>query len=171
VEIVYLIVSTPDAIPVTTPELFTVASEVNTLLHVPPEVVSVRVILEPTHTEFGPVIVPALVGVLPTVIVLVAFVVPQTLVFEYVMTAVPGLTPVTTPVLLILATAVLLLLQVPSVAVSVSKMVEPVQTNERPEMALSTGAVFTVTSVPTDVSVQPNDVVTVTLYVPEVVAV
>ena len=45
--------------PVTRPELLIVATPVLPLLHVPPVVASVSVIVEPIHTLPGPLIVPA----------------------------------------------------------------------------------------------------------------
>jgi hypothetical protein len=50
-------VTTPVAIPVTTPVLPTVAIAVSLLLHVPPLVVSERVVTEPVQTVNVPVIV------------------------------------------------------------------------------------------------------------------
>lgn len=52
-----MIVAEPADTPVTIPELRPmVAIVVSLLLHVPPVVPSVRVIVEPTHTRDGPVI-------------------------------------------------------------------------------------------------------------------
>ena len=56
---VYLIVSTPAVTPVTTPVEPTEAEAVFDDDHVPPEIVSVRVTVLPTHKTNGPVIVPA----------------------------------------------------------------------------------------------------------------
>jgi hypothetical protein len=71
-------ITVPAVTPVTTPPVETVADE---LLadHVPPPVVLVSVIVEPTLTAFAPVIVPALGNEL-TVIDLVVVAVPQLLV-------------------------------------------------------------------------------------------
>src|SRR5215213_5611044 len=73
----------------------TVATEVELLLHVPPVVAFVRVIVWPTHTADGPEIAPS-----PAVIVigLVAYPVPHRLVTAYDMMEVPIAAPVTTPV-------------------------------------------------------------------------
>jgi hypothetical protein len=73
-----------------------------------------------------------------------AVVVPQLLVFVNVIVALPEATPVTTPVVLPTeATAALLVLHVPVVAVSTRVIVVPVQTNDAPEMALTTGSGLT----------------------------
>ena len=58
-------VTLPEATPLTTPLLFTVAIELLLLLQLPPAVpVEVNVVLEPTHTDDAPFIVPALEDVL-----------------------------------------------------------------------------------------------------------
>jgi hypothetical protein len=51
-------VSTPAAIPVTIPEVLTVASVVLLLVQVPPAVVSASVMVLPAQTDEGPVIAP-----------------------------------------------------------------------------------------------------------------
>ena len=56
---VYIMVSTPGAIPVTTCELEpTVAIEVFVLLHAPPVTPSVKLVVVPIHTALLPVIAP-----------------------------------------------------------------------------------------------------------------
>lgn len=62
----YFMVSVPVVSPVTVPVVFTVAIVVNTLLHVPPLVASVRVMVEPTHTAAAPAILPALAAAVTT---------------------------------------------------------------------------------------------------------
>ncbi len=52
-------VTVPGATPVTTPVLPTVAIDVLDELHVPPVTLSTKVIVAPTYTEEGPVIVLA----------------------------------------------------------------------------------------------------------------
>ena len=71
----------------------------------------------------------------------------------------PAPTPVTTPVALTVATAVLLLLQVPPVAVSVKVAVAPVQTPAGPETIPAFGSGLTVIVV--EVSALEQLVVTV----------
>ncbi len=58
---------------------------------------------------------------------------------EYVITLVPALTPETTPVLLIVATAVLLLLHVPPTMASISVVVAPVHTVVTPKIDVGVG--------------------------------
>ena len=69
----------PGAIPVTTPVALIVATPVLTLLHIPPGVPSLRLVVAVGHTVKVPVIVPAL-GVALTVTTAVAAAVPQLLV-------------------------------------------------------------------------------------------
>ena len=59
--------------------------------------------------------------------------------------AVPNAIPETTPVLLIVATAVLLLLQLPPVAPSVKEVDEPAQTAAAPLIVPADGSGLTVT--------------------------
>ena len=66
------------------------------------------------------------------------------MVTTYVITVVPAETPATTPVLPTVATAVLLLLQVPPEMLSISVMVLPAQTVDAPEMDPADGAPNTV---------------------------
>jgi hypothetical protein len=56
---VYDIVTVPAAIPLTSPELFTVATSEFDEDHVPPAVVLLNVIVAPAFTEAAPVMVPA----------------------------------------------------------------------------------------------------------------
>ena len=57
---VYNMFAMPCAIPVTTPEAFTVAIAVASLLHTPPVAPAVKVITDPTQTVAAPGIAPAL---------------------------------------------------------------------------------------------------------------
>ena len=52
-------VSDPALTPNTLPEASTVAILLMAALHVPPDIVSVRLKVEPTHAEVPPMIVPA----------------------------------------------------------------------------------------------------------------
>jgi len=55
-------VVTPVARPLTVPVVFTLATEVLVLLQVPPLPVVVSIMLEPTQTMEGPVMVPAVLA-------------------------------------------------------------------------------------------------------------
>jgi hypothetical protein len=76
---VYDIVTVPAAIPVTSPELFTVATSEFDEDHVPPAVVLLNVMVAPAFTEEAPDIVPAS-GRANTVTTRVAATVPHPLV-------------------------------------------------------------------------------------------
>ena len=69
----------PPATPLTIPDELTVALAVLLLLHVPPAVASLNVVVAPLHTDAVPVIVPA-VGAALTVTTLVATAAPQLLI-------------------------------------------------------------------------------------------
>jgi len=108
-------IADPEFTPVTTPPVLTVATPVALLAHVPPEVASVRVVVDPTHTE-GDVGEIAYKDVL---MVIVAVVIHSPILYEIV--AVPAAIPVTTPVVgLTVATPVALLDHVPPDQVAVS---------------------------------------------------
>jgi hypothetical protein len=100
--LVYVMVVVPAAIPVTTPALFTVATPVLEDVHglttagVPDPF---NVVVDPAQT----VNVPVIAGCAFTVIVVVLL---HPLLLVYVIVVVPGLTPVTTPALLTVATPV-----------------------------------------------------------------
>lgn len=95
--------------PETTPVVAsTVATDISLLLHVPPPVPSLRVVVAPSHTLMIPVIAT---GIGNTLIVAV---VRQPVGSIYVMTAVPAALPVTIPVIEPTdATVALLLVHVP----------------------------------------------------------
>jgi len=126
--IAYFIVSVPPDKPVTAPVVPTVAIPVLVLLHTPPVGPSARVTTEPTQTLGVPVIVP---GDVATVTVAVA--VPAGAV--YVIIEVPGVTPVTTPADVIVATPGVPLVHVPPADVSASVVVDPAQTVVVPVIA------------------------------------
>jgi hypothetical protein len=134
----------PAVTPVTVPVVLTVAVVLALLLHTPPDAVSVRVMALPSQTERKPAIVPA-TGCGFTVTVRVARAVPQPLVTVYDILAVPATNAVITPVVLIVATAVLLLLHVPPVAVLENEVVSPAHTVAVPESVPATGNGLTVT--------------------------
>src|SRR6202008_5177717 len=108
----YVMVAVPCDTPVTSPVPSTAATTVLLDDQFPPAVALDKVVFDPAHTVVVPVI-DATVGTSFTVTDAVLFVVPQVLVTEYVMVAVPCETPVTSPVPFTLATAVLLVDQLP----------------------------------------------------------
>ena len=107
---VYMMVSMPPLMPVTTPETETVALPLDAL-QVPPGARSARGIVAPVHTADSPVMVPA-VRKGPMVTTLVTDAVPQALVTVYLIVSVPGVMPVSRPAEVIVAVA-LVTLQVP----------------------------------------------------------
>src|SRR5580700_2626843 len=120
----------PARTPVTTPEEEpTVDMVVLLLLHEPPRVASVSVVVNPTHT-LG---VPAIgLGAALTVIVLEEL---QPLPMEYEMTEVPAETPVIIPELEpTVAMPVLTLVHVPPPGVPVYVVVAPAHTVPEPEI-------------------------------------
>ena len=134
-----VIVSTPGATPVTTPPdtvalLLLVSHALYSASAAP---LTLNVIDDDTHTEPVPLILPAS-GDSLTVIVAIVLSVPQPLVTTYFMVSLPGLTLVTVPVLLTVATEVLVLLQMPPGVVALSVALLPVHIVEAPVM---TGAV------------------------------
>ncbi len=110
------------------------------LLHVPPDVPSVRFIVLPWQTTEGP---PMAVAAAFTVTDVVTKHPPLTV---YVTVVVPEVMPNIVPVLTLedaVATAVLLLVHVPNETRSLSVVLEPAQSEVVPE--IEEGAAFTVT--------------------------
>jgi hypothetical protein len=132
-------VAVPLDMPVTTPALLTVATNVLLLLHVPP-VVGDKVVVPPTHIDELPIILT--VGNELIVTAGVAKDVQPVAVLVNVNVAVPLATPVTTPVLLTVAVAVLLLTQVPPV-IGDKFVALPTQIEFKP-VILAVGILFTV---------------------------
>ena len=146
---VYVIVAVPGAgvadTPVTTPvPIPTLAVAGALLVHVPPAVGCVRVVVSPSHTDVAPTIgAGAAVTVATTVLV-------QPALNEYVTIVVPADTPYRTPVVEpMVPTARLLLLQVPPDAVVVNVPVLPTHTGG------PNGGVAVATTVITLVTEQP----------------
>ena len=133
-------VTLPAETPVTTPALVTVATAGLLLDHVPP-VVGVRVVVEPTQILLPPEILTT--GIALTVTGAVAADTQPVLVLVKVKVAVPAETPVTTPVLVTVATAGLLLVQVPPL-VGESVVVAPTHILVVP-VILTNGMALTVT--------------------------
>lgn len=100
----------PGANAVTTPPLVTEAKEGLLLTHVPPDE-GLNVVVVPMHIDAEPVI--ATVGVAPIVIAEVGSEIHPETVFVNVNVAEPAPTAVTTPLFVTVATAVLLLIQLP----------------------------------------------------------
>ena len=129
----------------TRPEAFTVATLLLRLIQVPEDDVVLRLAVVPVHNtdegfaDSNPALTPAF-----TVNPKVATPVPQEPVFVYLMVVVPGFTPVTLPELFIVAVVGTVLLHVPPMVVSLSR-VEPVpQTFVLPVIGPITGGPFTV---------------------------
>ncbi len=138
--------ATPVTVPVDDP---TVACAILLLLHVPPDVGSLRLTVAPlAHTVAGPVMAK---GEGLTVISQVALQPAGNL---KLMVSAPGLTPVTIPVEPTIAKDVLLLLHAPPVVVSVKGVSNPLHTVGEPVIAAGCG--FTDTS---NVLVQPDGTV------------
>lgn len=135
--------SVPAATPVTTPLPSIVALAPDTD-HTPVPVRSDKCRVSPTHTLSEPTIAVT-EGALRTVSAFDATAVPQPLVTLYVNVVAPGATVTMDPVVApIVATAVLLLLQVPPSAVSVSVADVPGQIADGPETTPATGNGLTV---------------------------
>jgi len=146
----------PALTPVTTPALVTVATALLLLAQVPP-VLGVTFAVLPTHTA----VAPPKAGTSLTVKDLVAA--QPVLVSVNVKVTVPALTPVTTPALVTVATALLLLAQVPPVF-GVTLAVLPTQTSVAPPVTGAPGTVVITTFV-LEGEVQLFEFVTVNVYV------
>jgi hypothetical protein len=140
---------------------FTVATAAFDDVHTPPDVVLVKIVLEPIHAFVVPPIA-ASVGNAVTLTVACAFDVQPFVVTVYVIVAVPADTPVTTPVELTEAIAALDDVQTPFAVALASAVVEPEHTSVVPVIAATTGIALTVT-VSTALVVEQPFVVTVTL--------
>jgi hypothetical protein len=134
-------VGAPLVTPDTTPALVTVAKAVLLLAHVPP-VVGNKVVVAPTHMGFTPVILTT--GFAFTVTADVAKDAHPVLVWVNVKVGTPLITPDTTPALVTVAKAVLLLVHVPPV-VGDKVVVAPMHMAFAP-VILTTGFAFTVTA-------------------------
>lgn len=135
----------PAATPDTTPVVPTVATEPLLLLQAPPETELLNVIVLPTQTEVGPVIVPGSVDGL-TVTFTVALVLPHPFVTVYEIVVVPVATPLTTPELLTVATDGVTLVHAPPDVLLARVTVAPWQTVVLPVIALTVGKSETVTT-------------------------
>jgi hypothetical protein len=138
----YVIVTIPEPAPVTMPvEDPTVATDVALLLHVPPNVASVKVVVALVQTVDAP---PIVAGRAFTVTVLIAM---QPAEVVYVIIGLPAVTPVTTPFdEPTVANDVLPLLHAPPDVPSVSVVVELAQTVAVPPIAAGFALTVTVAS-------------------------
>jgi len=142
-------VAVPALLPPIKPGLNIVAMPGALLVHTPPGVALDKVVVNPTHIPRLPVIAA---GPAFTVTIVV---VKQPLPSAYVIVDVPGLTPVTTPVPEIVATAGVELLHAPKDVELLSVMELPTHTAVPPPV-MAVGREFTVT---TAVVIQPVDAV------------
>jgi hypothetical protein len=127
--------ATPHAVPA---ELPMVATDVLLLLHVPPAVASLRVVQVPAHM----VVVPMIAAGNGLTVATIVVVQPPLMVYEIV--AVPAEMPQSVPVLPMVATDTLLLLQVPPDMASLSVVQRPAQTDGTPLMAAGAGKTISV---------------------------
>ena len=136
--IVAVSAAAPVAVPVTMPPVDTVATNALLLLHVPPALTSLRLVVEPWHTDATPNIDPGNGLTVTTAVVW------QPVGNTNMIVDVPADTPVTTPLVMpIVAMPVALLLQVPGALASVSVVVSPAHTSSVPVITAGNG--FTVT--------------------------
>ncbi len=141
-------VAVPAATPETTPEALTVATAVLLLDQLPPvNPLEIREVVAPAQIVVVPEIVPALGNAFIVTVVEVLVLQPFALT-EYVMVAVPAATPDTPPEALTVATAVLLLDQVPPAnPLEIREVVAPAQIVVVPEIVPALGNAFIVTVV------------------------
>ena len=144
--------------PVTTPPELTVPFAGVLLLHTPPVAALDKVTVLPSHTALVPVMIPA-DGLAFTVIDWLTASLQSPVVTVYVIVVVPADKPLTTPVLLMVATAGLLLIHTPPVVVLLNASVLPSQTAAPPLIVPADGLVFTVV-LKVVASEQPEPVVT-----------
>ena len=142
-------VSVPEETAVTTPvDVLTVAIIVLLLLHVPPVVASVSVVVAPGQIAVVPPPIAATVTGATMVTAYLATDGPTV----YLMVSTPAATPYTTPELLTVAMAADVLLQVPLVAVSVNEVLEPRQIELLPEIVPAPVAFTVIEAVATEVA-------------------
>lgn len=133
-----MIVAVPVVTPLTTPEVLTVATPIALLVQLPPLVVQLSGVVCPVHNAVLPVMAAG--EVLVEVVLYTAQLAPS----EYVMVAVPALTPVTRPEdEPTVAKPVDPLVHTPPDMASVNEVLRPAHTLVAPEMG--PGAVVTVT--------------------------
>ena len=143
---VYTIVAVPAATPVITPLELIVAIFELVVVHVPPPVVEVAVIVPPTQSDVAVSDIGLTVGALTTTACVTLVVHPFNPVTVYEIIAVPELTPVTTPVLEpTVAMFVAVLDQTPPTVLLVKVVVALLQTVNVPSISATVGTANTVT--------------------------
>jgi hypothetical protein len=137
-----------------------VALAVLLLTQVPPGIDEVRLTVELLHTLINPD-PDEITGIAFTVTIAVALPKqPKAVVTVYDIVLFPAATPVTIPLVPIVATPVALLLHTPSAVASNNAVVSPTHTVRVPVIAATVGNGLTVTAAVTVVA-QPNPIVTV----------
>ena len=143
----YLIVEEPVATPVTKPLELMVAMLVFELLQIPELVASLKVIVLLAQTVVVPEMA-ATVGFAFTVIVVdTESLHPLAFVTTYLIVVLPALTGVRTPLLLMVATLVVVELHTPPTVALLKVLVLPIQTLVAPVMAATVGKGFMVAQV------------------------
>ena len=133
-----IVVTKPVAAPI-------VATPAALLLHVPPAVASVSVVVLPRHNDKVPLIADTVLTVTTAVVIQPPPAPAAEVGVVKVITEVPADMPVTMPVLRpIVATPVALLVQVPAPKASVSVVVLPIHTLSVPDIAAGAGETVTV---------------------------
>jgi hypothetical protein len=115
---------------------FTVAIRILLLVHDPPDIACMNVVVEATHTNAEPMILLVSVGFTVTSVML-----EQPPPMVYVIAAVPGVTPVTRPTVFTVATDVVPLLHKPPNVAAVRIVVLPMQKLVVPVVVQSVGTV------------------------------
>ena len=133
----------PEDSPLTTPLVLTEPIEGDILLHDPPGETFVSAVVAPAQTSAIPDIAP-MTGLEFTVTTLVAAFAPQLLVEVYDIVVVPVDKPVTTPEVLTVPTAGLVLLHAPPPAALVSAVLAPTHTIAVPVIVPASGRGLTV---------------------------
>jgi hypothetical protein len=141
-----------------------VATAASLLVHVPPGVVLLKVVVAPTQTALVPVIAATTGNGLTVTVAAWEVAQPLLLVTVYVIVTVPADMPVTLPVLSTVAIAVLLLAHTPDGVVLDKVVAAPTQIEFAPVMTSTTGTAFTVIVVACE-AVQPSPFVTVYVIV------
>jgi len=137
-----------------------VATEPLPLLHTPPLVASLSVVVDPVQTLMVPVIADTVGNGLTVTDEVTVVTQPKPLVTVYDIVAVPADTPLTMPVKPIVATEPSPLLHTPPLVASLSVVVEPAHTLMVPVIADTVGNGLTVTTEVTVVT-QPKPLVAV----------
>lgn len=139
-------VAVPADTPLTNPEPLIVATDVLVLLHTPPDVTSLKGVVDSSHTVATPEIEPDTGSGFTVTTVAVADT-PQPFVTVYDIVAVPTDAPLTKPELLTVTIDVAVLLHTPPMAASLKRAVDETQTIAVPVIEPDTGSGFTVTTV------------------------